>query len=159
MRVAAVVLTAALVAAVPVVAQPLPPGGPDGFPGAPPRPEMCERITQHESQRRAEIEKKLNLSATQRPAWEKFTATMSDAVAKDKAACLAAASAGRPKTVLDAQDRMRERLQQHLARIDATRPALAEFYAQLTPEQRQVIDTPPERPRHRRDHGDKPQRG
>lgn len=88
------------------------------------------------------LKAKLDLTAAQRPLWDKWWAVVSDGVAKARAACekeAAAAPAARP-TIVERLAQLQERLAARAANLQAEQPSLAALYEALTPEQRETLE-------------------
>jgi hypothetical protein len=91
--------------------------------------------------RRAYVETKLDLTAAQRPLWDKVQSAAQTAEQKERQLCNAL-KVGEPGSLLDRMDRKRQFLSAELAGIEAAKPALQSLYQALTPEQRAIIDHP-----------------
>jgi len=92
--------------------------------------------------RLAFLEAKLELTDTQRPAWNAWRQARMDDAAKQRDACVADVPAqphARP-TILEGEARMEKTLSARLAGLQARRPALEALYAALSPEQQKVLD-------------------
>ena len=88
---------------------------------------------------------KLNLTAQQKPLWDKLNASMQSAGDKERQLCdKLPAEAGQQGqgTILDRMSRREQFLQARLQAMQQTRPALEALYNALTPEQKAVVDHP-----------------
>ena len=88
---------------------------------------------------------KLNLTAQQKPLWDKLNASMQSAADKERQLCeRLPAEAGQQGqgTILDRMTRREQFLQARLQSMQQTRPALEALYNALTPEQKAVVDHP-----------------
>jgi hypothetical protein len=91
--------------------------------------------------RRAYVEAKLDLTAAQRPLWDKVQSAAQAEEQKERQLCNAL-KAGEPGSLLDRMDRMQQFLSARLEGLEAAKPALQSLYQALTPEQRAIIDHP-----------------
>ena len=88
---------------------------------------------------------KLNLTAQQKPLWDKLNASMQSAGDKERQLCdklPAEAGSQGQGTILDRMSRREQFLQARLQAMQQTRPALEALYNALTPEQQAVVDHP-----------------
>ena len=88
---------------------------------------------------------KLNLTAQQKPLWDKLNASMQTAGDKERQLCdKLPAEAGQQGqgTILDRMSRREQFLQARLQAMQQTRPALEALYNALTPEQKALVDHP-----------------
>ena len=88
---------------------------------------------------------KLNLTAQQKPLWDKLNASMQSACDRERQLCdKLPAEAGQQGqgTILDRMSRREQFLQARLQAMQQTRPALEALYNALTPEQKAVVDHP-----------------
>ncbi len=88
---------------------------------------------------------KLDLTAEQRPIWDKLNAIIEAGSAKEQQLCAALKTAGTPagqQTVLDRVDRREKFLSTHLQTLQQARPVLEQLYKALSPEQKEIIDHP-----------------
>jgi hypothetical protein len=146
LRTAAVALVFAA-AAVPALAQPTPDAqrGPRGM--EPPRmtAAACEERSAREAARLAYVERRLNLTAEQRPVFARFAEAARAADAARRQACVAAVPASAPTTpptIVERSERTQRMMQSEAERLQAVRPSLAALYEALTPGQRQILDRP-----------------
>ena len=87
---------------------------------------------------------KLNLTAQQRPLWDKLQSVMQAAADRERQLCAALPSAAGPVpgTILDRMTRREQFLSTRLQSLHEVRPALEQLYQALTPEQKAIIDHP-----------------
>src|SRR5437763_2328700 len=88
---------------------------------------------------------KLNLTAQQKPLWDKLNASMQSAGDKERQLCdklPAEAGSQGQQTILDRMSGREQFLQARLQAMQQTRPALEALYNALTPEQKAVVDHP-----------------
>jgi hypothetical protein len=126
-----------------------PPPGPGMMAG---RPQMvCDNLDAFLAAGLAFGRTKLALADSQIPAWNKFSATARDAIEPVRQAC---AALPRPSVQPAALPPLPERLDRAerfggagLEALHRLRPAVTEFYAVLTPEQKEIADrlAPPHR--------------
>jgi hypothetical protein len=91
--------------------------------------------------RRAYVEAKLNLTAEQRPLWDKVQSTAQTEEQQERQLC-SSITPGTEQNLLDRMDRMQQFLTVRLNALQAARPALQTLYQALTPEQRVILDHP-----------------
>jgi hypothetical protein len=85
---------------------------------------------------------KLNLTAEQRPLWDKLDAVIETGTEKRQQLCSAMkAQAGGP-TILDRVGWQEQGLAARVQSLHEARPALEQLYQALTPEQKAIIDHP-----------------
>jgi len=87
---------------------------------------------------------KVNLTAEQRPAWDKLNALVQAATDKERQLCatLKPAGEGGQQTILDRVNRREQVLSARLEGLRQVRPALEQLYQALTPEQKAIVDHP-----------------
>ena len=93
----------------------------------------------------ASIGFKLNLTADQKPLWDKLVATTQTAEDSQRKLCsaLPANAADRGKmTVIERMDHRQQVLQAQLQGLQQTEPAVQALYQSLTPEQKAIVDHP-----------------
>jgi hypothetical protein len=84
---------------------------------------------------------KLNLSDSQRAAFENWKTAVLGSAQQREQACLAhAPDMNQPHTILDREAHMRAMLESRLAAMDAQKPALEALYQSLSPEQKTEFD-------------------
>jgi hypothetical protein len=119
-------------------------GGPGAMPWQmmerSPRDWCVERLARRAGLR-AYIEAKLDLTAAQRPLWQKVQDAAGAEAQKERQLC-DTMKPGAGATVLDRLGRMQQFLSMRLAGLTALKPALEALYNSLTSEQKQIIDDP-----------------
>ena len=88
---------------------------------------------------------KLNLTAQQKPLWDKLNAQIQSAADKERQICASLpteAGAQGQGTILDRMSRREQFLQARLQAMQQSRPALETLYNALTPEQKASVDHP-----------------
>lgn len=87
---------------------------------------------------------RLNLTAEQKPLWDKVEAPLQTATEKERQVCATMKPRDQRagETMLDRLGRRQQVLTARLQTIEATRPALEQFYQALTPDQKAIIDHP-----------------
>lgn len=87
---------------------------------------------------------RLDLTATQRPLWDKLNAVLEAGTAKEQQLCSALATAWRKggETILDRTDRREKFLSARLDTLHQARPLLEQLYQTLSPEQKAIINHP-----------------
>jgi hypothetical protein len=103
--------------------------------------ERCEERLARRAAMRAYTEAKLNLTAEQRPLWDKVQSAAQAEEQKERQLCSAAKPGGDP-TLLDRLDRMQQFLSTRLEGLQSAKPSVQALYQALTPEQRAIIDHP-----------------
>jgi hypothetical protein len=103
--------------------------------------ERCEERLAWRAAMRAYAEAKLNLTAEQRPLWDKVQSAAQTEEQKERQLC-SAAKPGGDSTLLDRLDRMQQFLSTRLEGLQSAKPAVQALYQALTPEQRAIIDHP-----------------
>lgn len=88
------------------------------------------------------LEVKLDLTAAQRPLWDKWRAAVADGAGKVEAVCLkgAAAAPEAHPTIVERLAHTQERVAAEAAGLQAAQPSLAALYQALTPEQRELFE-------------------
>ncbi len=106
--------------------------------------ERCEERLARRAAMIAYTVTKLNLTAEQRPLWDKLNAIIQNSTEKEQQLCAAlkAGPQGGQPTILDRVDRMQRFLSTRLEALQQARPALEQLYQKLTPEQKAIIDHP-----------------
>ena len=134
-------------AALPAFAQPASDGGrgPRGM--EPPRmtAAACDERAAREAGRIAYLERRLSLTAEQRPLFARFADAARAAEDVRREACVAAVPASAPATpptIVERTERAQRMMQSEAQRLQALRPSLEALYAALTPEQRRLLDQP-----------------
>ena len=87
---------------------------------------------------------KLNLTAEQRPLWDKLQGLLQAAADRERKLCasLPSADARGQETILDRVNRREQLLSTRLQGLHETRPALEQLYQALTAEQKATINHP-----------------
>jgi hypothetical protein len=103
--------------------------------------ERCEERLAWRAAMRAYTEAKLDLTAEQRPLWEKVQSAAQAEEQKERQLCTTLKDGG-DATLLDRLDRMQQFLSTRLDALQAAKPAVQALYQALTPEQRAILDHP-----------------
>jgi hypothetical protein len=103
--------------------------------------ERCTDRLAWRAARSAYVEAKLNLTAEQRPLWDKVQAIAKGEEQKERQLCDAVKAPG-TATILDRMDRMQQFLSTRLDALQSAKPAVEALYQALTPDQRAVLDHP-----------------
>ena len=106
-----------------------------------PREWCAERIAR-QAGRMGYLEARLNLTAEQRPLWDRYQAAVRDGREKARQLCASAPERLDSTTALERDARMQQFLSTRLAAMQATRPALEALYQALSTEQRAILDRP-----------------
>jgi hypothetical protein len=106
--------------------------------------ERCEERLAHRAGIIAYTVSKLNLTAEQKPLWDKLNGAVESAADKERALCanLPAQAGQGQATILDRMSRREQFLSARLQGLQQARPALEALYQVLTPEQKAIIDHP-----------------
>ncbi|HLY45416.1 MAG TPA: Spy/CpxP family protein refolding chaperone [Stellaceae bacterium] len=84
---------------------------------------------------------KLNLTAQQKPLWDKLQGELQAAADKERQLC-GSLKAANQQTIVDRASRREQFLSARLQGLQQVRPALAQFYQALTEDQKAIIDHP-----------------
>ena len=103
--------------------------------------ERCEDRLAWRAAMRAYTEAKLNLTAEQRPLWDKLQSAAQGEEQKERQLC-ASLKPGADSTLLDRLDRRQQFLSARLNGLQAAKPSIQALYQALTPEQRAILDHP-----------------
>ena len=103
--------------------------------------ERCEERLAWRAAMRAYTEAKLDLTAEQRPLWEKVQSAAQAEEQKERQLCTTLKEGG-DATLLDRLDRKQQFLSTRLDALQAAKPAVQALYQALTPEQRATLDQP-----------------
>jgi LTXXQ motif family protein len=103
--------------------------------------ERCTERLAWRAAMRAYTEAKLNLTAEQRPLWDKVQSAAQAEERKERELC-SAVKPGDEATMLDRLDRMQQFLSTRLEGLQAARPSVEALYQALTPEQRAIFNHP-----------------
>jgi hypothetical protein len=107
--------------------------------------ERCDERLAHRAGVIAYTVSKLNLTAEQKPLWDKLNGTIQSAADKEHQLCASLPAQGGPEargTILDRMSRREQFLSARLQGMQQARPALEALYQALSPEQKAVIDHP-----------------
>jgi Spy/CpxP family protein refolding chaperone len=107
---------------------------------------FCVDRYAHAVGRMAYLEAKLDLNATQKPLYEKWSQTVLSGAAKDRDACAARVANFKPgaskPSILDRETRLEQMMTAKLETMKAQRPSLEALYASLTPDQQAQFNKP-----------------
>jgi len=101
--------------------------------------ERCEDRLAWRAAMRAYTEAKLNLTAEQRPLWDKVQSAAQMEEQKERLLC-ASLKPGSDTTLLERLDRRQQFLSTRLEGLQAAKPSVQALYQALTPEQRAILD-------------------
>ncbi|MBV8890051.1 MAG: Spy/CpxP family protein refolding chaperone [Alphaproteobacteria bacterium] len=106
--------------------------------------QQCEERLARRAGMIAYVVAKLNLTADQRPAWDKLQGILQAGADKQRQLCagLKPRDQRGAETVLDRLDQRQQFLSARLDTIQQVKPALQAFYQALTPDQRAIVDHP-----------------
>jgi hypothetical protein len=109
----------------------------------PPR-QRCEERLARRAGMIAYTVAKLNLTAEQRPLWDKLQSLTQIAADRERQLCASLKPVGErgQETILDRVNRREQFLSARLQGLQQARPALEQLYQVLTPEQKAIIDHP-----------------
>jgi|SRR5579862_467898 len=87
---------------------------------------------------------RLNLTAEQRPLWDKLNTVIQAGTQKQQQLCAALKTGPQPqeRTVVDRADWLEQTLAARVQALHEARPALQQLYQALTPEQKAIVDHP-----------------
>jgi hypothetical protein len=103
--------------------------------------ERCTERLAWRAAMRAYAEVKLDLTAEQRPLWDKVQSAAQTEEQRERQLC-ASRKPGAESTLLDRMDRMQQVLSTRLDALQSAKPAVQALYQALTPEQRAILDHP-----------------
>jgi hypothetical protein len=103
--------------------------------------ERCINRLAWRAARRAYVETKLDLTAAQRPLWDKVQTAAQTEAQKERQLCASLKASATP-TVVERMARMQEFLSARLDGLAAAKPAVEALYQALTPAQRAILDHP-----------------
>jgi hypothetical protein len=103
--------------------------------------ERCTERLAWRAARRAYAEAKLNLTAEQRPLWDKVQIAAQAEEQKERQLC-ASLKPRAEATLIDRMDRMQQFMSTRLDALQSAKPAVQALYQALTPEQRTILDHP-----------------
>jgi hypothetical protein len=101
---------------------------------------MCENRDAHIAGMLAYAETRLKLSDDQKPAWNKLAATVKASTKPMDDICTKLKDAPPPKTLPERLERVEQIEQARLAQLQQVRPAVADLYQVLRPEQKEIAD-------------------
>ena len=101
--------------------------------------ERCTERLAWRAAMRAYAEAKLNLTAEQRPLWDKVQTSAQAEEQKERQLCTGL-KPGAELTLLDRMDRMQQFLSTRLEGLQSAKPSVQALYQALTPEQRTILD-------------------
>jgi hypothetical protein len=111
-----------------------------GDPQSPAKARCIERFARSAG-RIAYLEAKLELTAEQKPLWDKWAGAMTSGASTERQTCLTGLpAAGQPVTALDRDARIESLLSARLDTLKRARPALEVLYHALMPDQRMAFD-------------------
>ena len=91
--------------------------------------------------RRAFVETKLDLTAAQRPLWDKVKTAAQTEEQKERQLCASLKGSAAP-TIVERMGRLQQFLSARLDGLAAAKPAVEALYQALTPAQRAILDHP-----------------
>ena len=107
--------------------------------------QRCEERLAHRAGIIAYTVSKLNLTAEQKPLWDKLSGIIQTSADKERQLCANQPAQAGPQaqgTILDRMGRREQFLSVRLQTLQQARPALEALYQALTPEQKAIIDHP-----------------
>jgi LTXXQ motif family protein len=107
--------------------------------------ERCDERLAHRAGIIAYTVSKLNLTAEQKPLWDKLNGAIQSAADKERQLCASLPTQPGPEaqgTILDRMSRREQFLSARLQGMQQARPALEALYQALSPEQKATIDHP-----------------
>jgi hypothetical protein len=107
--------------------------------------ERCTDRLARRAAMRAYTEVKLNLTAEQRPLWDKVQSAAQAEEQKERQLC-ASLKPGAEPTLLERMDRMQQFLSARLDALQTAKPTVQALYQALTPEQQAILNHPFRRP-------------
>jgi LTXXQ motif family protein len=103
--------------------------------------ERCTERLAWRAAMRAYAEAKLDLTAEQRPLWDRVQSAAQAEEQRERQLC-ASRKAGAETTLPERMDRMQQFLSLRLEALQSARPAVQALYQALTPDQRTILDHP-----------------
>jgi LTXXQ motif family protein len=103
--------------------------------------EQCVDRLARRAARRAYVEAKLDLTAEQRPLWDKVQSIAESEQQKERQLCDLLKPGGQ-STALERMDRAQQFLSARLDALQSAKPAVQALYQSLTPDQKAVFDHP-----------------
>ena len=107
--------------------------------------ERCTERLAWRAAMRAYVEAKLDLTAEQRPLWDKVQSAAQAEEQKERQLC-ASLKPGAEPTLLERMDRMQQFLSMRLDGLQSAKPAVQALYQSLTPDQQAILNHPFRRP-------------
>ena len=107
--------------------------------------QWCTDRLARRAARLAYVQVKLNLTAEQRPLWDRVQSATQAEGQKEAQLC-ASLKAGTEPTLLERMDRMQQFLSARLEGLQSEKPAVQALYQALTPEQQAIFNRPFRRP-------------
>jgi hypothetical protein len=107
--------------------------------------QRCEERLAHRAGIIAYTVSKLNLTAEQKPLWDKLNGVIQSSADKERQLCASLPAQGGPQaqgTILDRTSLREQFLSVRLQALQQARPALEALYQSLSPEQKTTIDHP-----------------
>jgi hypothetical protein len=106
--------------------------------------QRCEERLAQRAGRIAYVVAKLNLTAEQRPLWDKLQGLQQASADRERQLCASLKPRDQrgQETILDRVSRREQFLTARLQGLQQTRPALEQLYQALTPEQKAIVDHP-----------------
>jgi hypothetical protein len=108
--------------------------------GGDPQERCIDRLARRAA-RRAYVESRLDLTAAQRPLWDKVESAAQAEEQKERQLCAALKGTAAP-SIVERMGRMQQLLAARLDGLAAAKPAVEALYQALTPAQRAIIDHP-----------------
>ena len=103
--------------------------------------ERCTDRLAWRAARRAYVEAKLDLTAAQRPLWDKVESAAQAEEQKERQLCASLKGSAAP-TIVERMGRMQQFLSARLDGLAAAKPAVEALYRALTPAQQAILDHP-----------------
>ena len=105
--------------------------------------QMCSEMYARQSARMAYLDAKLDLTAQQRPLFEKWRQSVVESAAGERALCQSVTVKNdAPPTIVERHEHMEKMLEAKVKAMQASTPALKALYDSLTPAQRTTLDRP-----------------
>jgi len=107
--------------------------------------ERCTERLAWRAAMRTYVEAKLDLTAEQRPLWDRVQSTAQAEEQKERQLCASLKPDTEP-TLLERMDRMQQFLSMRLDGLQSAKPAVQALYQSLTPDQQAILNHPFRRP-------------
>jgi LTXXQ motif family protein len=104
--------------------------------------QRCEERLAHRAGVIAYTVAKLNLTAQQKPLWDKLNGQLQASADKERQLCQSLPQAAGQQTILDRVGEREQFLAARLQGLQQVRPALEQFYQALTADQKAIVDHP-----------------